>query len=95
MGGAAEPRAVERRATECVLRAVAQMSVAFANRAGLAGAAQRPCDPITKIGRAPCQSGRNECPVGSPRRTCALLSERQYRDRRRLRRLVSLKREKA
>ncbi|MGA7324897.1 MAG: hypothetical protein WBX25_10525, partial [Rhodomicrobium sp.] len=53
------------------------------------------CDPIAKIGRAPRQTGRNRCPVGSPRRTCALLSERQYRDRRRLRRLAIPSGEKA
>ena len=34
--------------------------------------------------------GRDRCPVGTPRRTCSSLSERQYRDRRRLRRLVLL-----
>jgi hypothetical protein len=36
-----KPRAVKRSGTECGLRAVAQISVAFANRAGLAGAAKQ------------------------------------------------------
>ena len=36
-----KPRAVKRSGTECGLRAAAQISVAFANRAGLAGAAKR------------------------------------------------------
>jgi hypothetical protein len=36
--GRRKPRAVKRSETECGLRAAAQISIAFANRAGLAGA---------------------------------------------------------
>ena len=39
--GRRKPRAVKRSGTECGLRVAPQISVAFANRAGLAGAAKR------------------------------------------------------
>src|SRR6516164_11436323 len=59
-----------------------QRSLREPSRSGGSGQ-NEPCDSIAKIGRAPRQTGRNRCPVGSPRRTRALPSERQYRDRRR------------
>ena len=54
-----------------------------------------PCDPITWGDARPAGLAAIDAPWGVPRRTCDLLSERQYTDRRRLRRLAFSRGEKA
>ena len=83
-----KPCAVKRSGTECGLRAAAQISVAFANRAGLAGAAKtNPAIRSPKLDVRPARLAVIDAPWGV-RAGPVLFSEGQYRDRRRLRRLA-------
>src|SRR6516162_2261776 len=60
-----KPRAVKRSGTECGLRAVAQISVAFANRAGLAGAAKtNPAIRSPKLDARPARLAVIDAPWG-------------------------------